>query len=543
VNSLGDAGVGVTANHGDLRFCLSQANARPGEDLIVFSVTGAINLTQALPDISDDLIIAGPGADRLTVRRVGGGYRILTIDAGVTALVGGVTLTNGYSVSGGGVYNAGVLTLRSVAVTANANPMCDGGGITNAGTLRLEHATVAGNTASGPGGEGGGGILNLAGATTAVVGSTVSHNMVSAGGTDYGGGIYNLGSMVIDHSAVAGNLVRASSVANQPAYAYGGGIANLGSMSILAGAVNRNQADGGLNNIIHQQGDGGGIYTTGLLTLDGSTVSGNLVGPNNHNSGGGGVYSAGRATLITNSTIAGNELNTHSQGLGGGIYYFATSASVRHSTIAANVALSEGSAYGGGMASSVSQVSVWDTVVAGNQGVTGPDLYGALASSGYNLFGKSAGGSGYAPSDLLDMNALLGPLQDNGGPTLTMALLPGSPAIDSGDNANAPEWDQRGPGYPRIVNGTIDRGAFEVQKTVPGTEGAGLDLSALRVMHLVRVTDPKPAAPGAAPYPRPQAELAIGAALRGAPAAPACWHVSVPAADAGVGWLWLIDGL
>src|SRR5262249_18212577 len=109
--------------------------------------------------------------------------------------------------------------------------------------------------------------------------------------------------------------------------------------------------------------------------------------------------------------------------------------------------------------------TIHNTIVAGNQALTGPDLYGALGSSGYNLFGNSTGGSGYDPTDLLDVDPLLGPLQDNGGPTLTMALLPGSPAIDSGDNTDAPEWDQRGPGYSRIVNGTIDRGAFEVQAT------------------------------------------------------------------------------
>jgi hypothetical protein len=56
VNSLGDAGVGTATDHGDLRFCLSQADARPGEDLILFSVTGTINLTKALPDITDDLM-------------------------------------------------------------------------------------------------------------------------------------------------------------------------------------------------------------------------------------------------------------------------------------------------------------------------------------------------------------------------------------------------------------------------------------------------------------------------------------------------------
>jgi hypothetical protein len=107
-----------------------------------------------------------------------------------------------------------------------------------------------------------------------------------------------------------------------------------------------------------------------------------------------------------------------------------------------------------------------DTILGGNT-VTGPgtnsspDLAGSLGSLGHNLLGNSQGGSGFDPSDLLNVNPLLGPLQNNGGPTQTMALLPGSPAIDAGDNTGAPMWDQRGPGFPRIIHGVIDIGAFE----------------------------------------------------------------------------------
>jgi hypothetical protein len=60
---------------------------------------------------------------------------------------------------------------------------------------------------------------------------------------------------------------------------------------------------------------------------------------------------------------------------------------------------------------------------------------------------------------------MLEPLQDNGRPTPTAAIMPGSPAIDAGDTTEAPEWDRRGPGYPMVVTGTIDRGALEVQST------------------------------------------------------------------------------
>ncbi len=90
----------------------------------------------------------------------------------------------------------------------------------------------------------------------------------------------------------------------------------------------------------------------------------------------------------------------------------------------------------------------------------GLDLYGAFTSKGHNVIQNFADGRGFDPTDL-PVNPLLGPLQDNGGPTFTHALLLRSPAIDAGDNTNAPATDQRG--FPRIVNGIIDIGAFEVQ--------------------------------------------------------------------------------
>jgi hypothetical protein len=114
--------------------------------------------------------------------------------------------------------------------------------------------------------------------------------------------------------------------------------------------------------------------------------------------------------------------------------------------------------------------TIKNVILAGNTAPTSPDVSGVLNSQGHNLIGDGTGGSGYVDTDLVGtsespIDPRLGPLQNNGGPTLTMALLPGSPAIDAGDNTDAPPWDQRGPGFPRITpdDPIIDIGAFEVQ--------------------------------------------------------------------------------
>ncbi len=103
-----------------------------------------------------------------------------------------------------------------------------------------------------------------------------------------------------------------------------------------------------------------------------------------------------------------------------------------------------------------------NTIIATNTAPTGPDVDGTVTSLGYNLIGNPSGGSGFAWTDLLNVSPLLGPLQYNGGPTATMALLPGSLAIAAGNVALIPPGittDQRG--SARIVNGNVDIGAFE----------------------------------------------------------------------------------
>ncbi len=165
-------------------------------------------------------------------------------------------------------------------------------------------------------------------------------------------------------------------------------------------------------------------------------------------------------------------------------------ALINNSTIALNWAIPgllyssvypDAHGYGGGIYSGpYALLQMYDTILADNieNLGAGPDLYGNITSLGHNLIGNSTDGSGFVASDLVNVNPLLGPLQDNGGPTQTIALLAGSPAINAGNNVNAPAFDQRGPGFARLVNGAIDIGAFEVQ---PGPNPASLKINDVTV--------------------------------------------------------------
>ncbi len=149
---------------------------------------------------------------------------------------------------------------------------------------------------------------------------------------------------------------------------------------------------------------------------------------------------------------------------GGGAYVGAGSADFENSTVAGNAVGSSGGSSGGGVVNSAT-VTAGNTLFADNSAPSAPDFSGGLISNGFNLFGNTSGASGLASTDLQNVNPDLAALQNNGGPTDTMALLAGSPAIDAGNpnySTNATDYDQRGPGYPRIFNGGLDIGAFEV---------------------------------------------------------------------------------
>src|ERR1051326_5159806 len=203
-------------------------------------------------------------------------------------------------------------------------------------------------------------------------------------------------------------------------------------------------------------GLGAGIFNGGALTIINSTLTGNMA------SEGAATYNSGSGNLmISNSTLSGNVASS----TGGGCFNLAA-LQITNSTLSDNSAPS----LGGGILN-------FGALVIGNsilkRGGSGVNIYtnggGTVTSLGYNLSSDDAGGSLAGPGDQVLTDPMLGPLQDNGGPTLTHALLPGSPAMNLGDPSFTPppSFDQRGSGFSRVVNGRIDKGSFEVQ-AAPG---------------------------------------------------------------------------
>ena len=241
----------------------------------------------------------------------------------------------------------------------------------------------------------------------------------------------------------------------------GGGIYNPGTLTLTGVTISGNAA---LN--------GGGIHNDfGTLAIIGSTLSGNTVSSNSVAGSGGAIFNRGGTVALTNSTVSGNSAigpggNSDS---GGGIITNVGAVTLTNTTITGN----SGDLGGGIRNINGGTVNSFNTIIALNTSPSGPDVNGPLTSQGFNLIGNSSGGtiSPVQPADQIGVSAAqlnLGPLQDNGGPTFTHALLAGSFAIDKG-SAGGSFSDQRGflrpHDDPNITNASggdgSDIGAFE----------------------------------------------------------------------------------
>ncbi len=460
VNSTGDTGTGSGLN-GDLRYCITQANINAGTNSIRFSPTvfgspKTITLTSALPVVTDNnLTITGPGVNLATVSG-NHKFQVLKITA-ANASLSGLTIANGKATNGGGIAFAGTGTLAlSNTVISGNSASASGGGIADYGTLALTNCTLSANYA---GNSGGGIISNSVHATVTLTHSTLSRNEAHIAGA----GIYNSGTLTLTNSTLSGNS----------ATGYGGAINNYGKAKLTNCTLSGNSG----------ASDGGAIRNYGTVTLTNCTLSGNSA-----TSHGGGISNRNGGTVsLTNSTLSGNSAN-----IGGGIVNYGT-LTLSNSTLSGNSAnygggianngtptlinstLSGNSAhFGGGIDNYTGKVShLNNTLIAGNTAsVSAPDVRGAVVStSGFNLIGNGTDMTGISNgangnqigTSRSPIHPLLATLGSYGGPTKTLALLPGSPALDAGSNAldGGATTDQRGD--PRIIHGTVDIGAFESQ--------------------------------------------------------------------------------
>jgi hypothetical protein len=406
---------------GSLRQAILNANAGGGGTITFANVTGAISLQSPLPTLTANIKIRGPGYSQLAITCSNTiAITILTNSASSTGSISGLSIQSTMANFGAftlldsfvglefnpgiaPVYNSGTMTLSRCILTGNQVP--DGNdSIENHGTINLDHCSITNN-------RGGSSVYNS--------GNLTMDYSVVAGHTYFtssSGGIYNDGGIVVLRNCAISNNWSVQ----------GGGIWNGGALFITNSLINSNRS-------FYSDPDtpAGGLYNIGYAVLVNTTVSGNRA-----SAAGGGIWNNGGLRLL-NCTVASNYVF----GVGGGVW---------NSTDGA-VFQSRNSIFGGNSSTNTNCSS----------SPCGDDISGYFESFGHNLIVSSNGwinvGSGQA--DLVGINPKLGPLQDNGGPTWTHALLAGSPAIDAGDPNGAPSEDQRG--VPRPQGPGFDTGAFE----------------------------------------------------------------------------------
>ncbi len=284
----------------------------------------------------------------------------------------------------------------------------------------------------------------------------------------------------------------------------GGGIANTGTLTVTNSTIVGNSA----------ADFGGGINNLGTLTVTNSTISGNDAAV------GGGISNGGRLT-VTNSTIVGNSAS-FGGAIESGIITSYTSPAVSGRLTVTNSTIVGNSATGGGgfsiVGGTLTMLTVTGSLFSGN---SGGSLAGSIAGSSlsHNLF-SDAPDVALDRTSLINTDPLLGPLADHGGPTMTHALLPGSPAIDAAAPREGITTDQRG--VPRPQGAAPDIGAFESRGFTLAVAGGGNQgtpaLSPFPEPLVVAVASPagEPVVGGRVTFLAPPA--GAGAVLTGSPA-------------------------
>jgi predicted outer membrane repeat protein len=452
-NAAGDEGGGIRAD----------ASVFTMTNCIVFQNTSASYGGGIYTD-ADTATFNGSQINNNTAAFSGGGlYYSDSVTAALT--LSGTTISNNQCEDdGGGLVADGSKTLVVTIVGGNFNGNVasdgDGGGmVSDASTLSITGATFHNNTA----GSSGGGV-HFSGTTMTLTSCNISNNVSS----DDGGGVYSDGStLVLLGNFISGNTATSSGGGVDAAQGSAGTLTDISGSTAVGNTITQNSANS----------SGGGLYTDAhTVTFNASVISGNRA-----RFGGGITVNqdnglASTTATFTNDTIGGNTASVD----GGGVYAeTGGGSSTTHITLVNDTLNLNAAAAGSGVFADVgggnssTSISLGNTLVAGAPSGAGT-LFGTggggtLHSLGHNLSSDKSGTFLTAAGDLTNItNPKLGPLQDNGGPTFTFALLPGSVAIDAGDDSLGgltPSIDQRGVTRPQDggsgLGPHVDIGAFE----------------------------------------------------------------------------------
>ncbi len=315
--------------------------------------------------------------------------------------------------AGGGVYSDNSLTVTNCTISGNSTDGSGGGVWNESGTASFTDCTITGNTspfAGGNLGNGGTGTLDL------------TDCQFTAGNANLGGGVYSSGNATLTDCTISGNT----------AADWGGGIANgpvapdlVSILTVVDSTISANSSGLG----------GGGVFNDGTATLTDCTIANNDGNTSGHtflNQGGGGVNNAGDTTLVA-CTVTGN--NNAMEG-GGGLYDNGSPPGTQNLTlndtiVAGNTVTTPTGTSSSDIATAYSAVVEGHAVIAGSY-----NLIGTYQFNDNDETGSLVGSHNIVLSSMSDPPALgLAPLGDYGGPTDTMALLPGSPAIGNGSQA------------------------------------------------------------------------------------------------------------
>ena len=506
VTSNVDPGIGgcTASGSGDgctLREAITAANNQtltPGDDTIdVTGISGSITLLTALPALSTNIILNGPGAANLTVQRSSAtgtpNFRIFTIDntttTGPTVVLSGLTITGGKvsggsapANSGGALYNNhGILTLSNSVLknnsATNGGAICNDGSLSKNATLTLSNCALIANTAT----SGGGGLFNNGSgggsAPLAISNSTFTGNRATNGGAILNDGKTG-GSATI--TELSNSLINANTASGN-----GGGIENNGTaggsatLVISDSTLSANIAANGAG--INNNGSGGSatqaiLYST--FSSNQASVNGGAIN-NDGQSAGSATVQVGTSTFNANSATARGGAIL-SDGTGG-----SATVEIDNSTLKSNTASVDSAALDSDGAAGSATLAIGSTILDNGPSkniILTVNSETTFTSKNHNLSSDAAGGDGTtspggpylaAGGDIRNTDPKLDTLKNNGGPTQTLALLAGSPAIDQA--ISSLPTDQRGFVRPvdnlSIANAAggdaSDIGAFEVQVVPP----------------------------------------------------------------------------